>query len=134
MTQKDKPGRMHDVILRAKHFGLKKWVDNIRFQYIAADNRKAVGFGKCLGFFGDAGNHNHVAIQWYNICGRHPIDRFARMCKVHLIDTYQYVPVASILNGALIVPLATEPELGHPQQCWVIQSHREATSLAHVNK
>jgi hypothetical protein len=55
------------------------------------------------------------------------------MSKVELTDIYQYVPVASILNGALIVPLATEPLPGYPQQCWVIQSHRERVALTRRN-
>jgi hypothetical protein len=55
------------------------------------------------------------------------------MCKVELMDSYQYVPVGAILNGALIVPLATEPLPGYPQQSWVIQSHREAASLTRLN-
>lgn len=133
MTLHGKPGRLHDIILRAKHSGQKPWVDNIRLQYRDSDNVSRVGFGQCLGFFGDAAHNNHVAIQWYKICGRRPIDRVACMCKVELTDIYQYVPVASILNGALIVPTAKEPMPGYPQQCWVLQSHREMTSLAHRN-
>ena len=133
MTARGKPGRMPSVILRAKHFGKHPWVDNIRVQYEVDGDVPAVGFAKCLGFFGDSSNNNHVAIQWYKICGRLPLDRIARMCKVELIDSFQYIPVGSILNGALIVPLATKPLPGYPQQCWVIQSHRESTSLARLN-
>ena len=77
--------------------------------------------------------NNYVAIQWYQICGRVPVQRVTRMTKVELIDSYQYVPVGSILNGALIVPLATPPALGCPQQWWVLQSHREAESLSRMN-
>jgi hypothetical protein len=117
------------IVLRAKPSGAQRWVDNIRIQYRDDANVSRVGFGKCLGFFGDAANNNHVAIQWYKICGRQPIDRVARMTKVELTDIFQYVPAASILNGAFMVPLATEPLPGYPHQFWVIQSHRESTSL-----
>jgi hypothetical protein len=133
MTLPGKPGRLCPVILRANHFAKHPWVDNIRVQYRDEDEVSRVGFGKCLGFFGDSANNNHVAIQWYKICGRMPLDRVARMCKVELMDTYQFVPVGSILNGALIVPTNTSPAPGYPQQCWVIQSHREGVSLARVN-
>ena len=133
MTLKGRPGRLNNVTLRANHAGKLPWVDNIRLTYRDDDNVPCVGFAKCIGFFGDASTNNHVAIQWYKICGRNPIDRVARMTKVELTDTYQFVPVASILNGALIVPLATEPLLGYPQQCWVIQSHREGTALHRIN-
>ena len=124
---------MHDIILRAKPSGAQRWVDNIRIQYRDDANVSRVGFGKCLGFFGDASNNNHVAIQWYQICGCQPIVSVARMCKVELTDIYQYVPAASILNGALMVPLATEPLPGYPHQCWLIQSHRESISLTRRN-
>ena len=55
------------------------------------------------------------------------------MTKVELMNSYQFVPVGSILNGALIVPLATEPELGHNEQFWVVQSHREGIALQNMN-
>ena len=84
-------------------------------------------------FFGDATKNNYVAIQWYKICGRVPIQRVSRMTKVELMESYQYVPVGSILNGALIVPLDTPPAPGCPQQWWVIQSQREAECLSRMN-
>jgi hypothetical protein len=133
MTLKGKPGRMVNVILRAKHGTKNVWVDNIRVQYTDSSNLPKVGFAKCIGFFGDVHNNDHVAIQWYKICGRRPVQRIARMCKVELMESYQYVPLGSILNGALIVPLATEPLPGCPQQCWVIQSHREGLALERLN-
>ena len=55
------------------------------------------------------------------------------MTKVEFIESYQYVPVGSILNGALIVPLAIAPQLGHNEQFWVVQSHREGTALQNLN-
>jgi hypothetical protein len=133
MTLPGKPERLVPVTFRANHFGNLRWVDNIKVQYRDDDDAPAVGFAKCLGFFGDAADNNYVAIQWYKICGRNPLQRVARMTKVELIEHFQYVPVGSILNGALIVPLATPPELGYPQQCWVIQSYREGTALDRVN-
>jgi len=129
MAQHRSKERLVPVIFRANHWIKHPWVDNIRIQYRTDANLPAVGFAKCLGFFGDAANNNYVAIQWYNICGRRPIQRVSRMCKVELVESYQFIPVGSILNGALLVPLATEPEIGYPQQFWVIQSHRETVSL-----
>jgi hypothetical protein len=134
MTLPGKPGRMVPVLLRAQHFSKNRWVDNIRLQYRTDDDNVAIGFAKCLGFFGDSINNNWVAIQWYKICGRTPVQRVARMSKVQLIESYQYVPVGSILNGALIVPLASKPLHGCPEQFWVIQSHREGTSLSRLNE
>ena len=128
-----KPGRLEQVILRAVFTKKRPWVDNIRVQYRDNENAPAVGFAKCLGFFGDAMNNNYVAIQWYQICGRLPVQRVSRMTKVQLMESYQFVPVGSILNGALVVPLATPPALGFPQQWWVLQTHREAESLSNMN-
>jgi hypothetical protein len=133
MTLPGKPGRLAPVTFRSNHFGKLRWVDNIKVQYRDDHDEPAVGFAKCLGFFGDDADNNYVAIQWYKICGRHPLQRVARMTKVELIENFQYVPVGSILNGALIVPLATPPDIGFPQQCWVIQSYREGAALDRVN-
>jgi hypothetical protein len=49
------------------------------------------------------------------------------MVKVELMESFDYVPAGSIRNGAFLMPLATEPTIGHPKQFWVIQTHREAT-------
>ena len=133
MTIKGKRDRLVPVEFRARHFGKQKWVDNIRVQYHDDRNMPAVGFAKCLGFFECLEGSNYVAIQWYNICGRHPLQRIARMTKVELINSYQFVPVGSILNGALIVPTAIAPAPGYPQQCWVVQSYREGVSLGRLN-
>ena len=133
MTIPGKPGRLASVVFRANHGTKHPWVDNIRVQYRDDDNVPSVGFAKCLGFFGDTVGENHVAIQWYKICGRFPLQRVARMCKVELIDNYQFVPVGSILNGALIVPLATDPLPGFPPQFWVVQTNRESIALERIN-
>ena len=133
MTIPGKPERLVPVILRAQHSGKIQWVDNIKVQYRDDNDNPAVGFGQCLGFFGDAADYKYVAIQWYKIVGRQPIQRVSRMTKVELIESYQYVPVGSILNGALIVPINTVPQPGFSQQFWVIQSHREGTSLQSLN-
>ena len=133
MTLPGKPGRMVPVVFRANHGTKHPWVDNIRVQYKDDDNVPSIGFAKCLGFFADTIGDYHVAIQWYKICGRLPLQRVARMCKVELIDNYQYVPVGSILNGALIVPVAPEPLPGYSNQFWVVQSHREGTALERIN-
>jgi hypothetical protein len=133
MTLPGKPGRLVPVMFRALHSAKNPWVDNIRVHYIDDENYPRVGFGKCLGFFGDTAGNFHVAMQWYKICGRLPIDRIGRMTKVELTELYDYVPVGSILNGALMVPLAIEPLIGYPQQWWVIQSHREGVTLVRLN-
>jgi hypothetical protein len=133
MTVPGKPGRLASVVFRANHGTKHPWVDNIRIQYNDDDNASCIGFAKCLGFFSDTVGENHVAIQWYKICGRLPLQRVARMCKVELMDNYQYVPVGSILNGALIVPLAIDPLPGYPPQFWVVQGHREGTALERIN-
>ena len=90
MTPSGKPGRKSDVIFRANHsgFGKRPWVDNIRLQYLDDNHVPVVGFAKCLGFFSDDSNNNHVAIQWYKLCGRLSLDRVARMCKVELMESY----------------------------------------------
>ena len=133
MTLPRKPGRLVPVLLRADPNGPRRWVDNIKVQYRSDDDVPAVGFAKCLGFFGDAAHNNHVAIQWYKICGRRSIGRISRMCKVELMESYQYIPVGSILNGALIVPLDTAPPPGYPQQSWAILSQRECSALERLN-
>jgi hypothetical protein len=133
MTLPGKPGRLVPVIFRAIHNTKDPWVDNIRVHYTDDEDRPRVGFGKCLGFFGDTEGNFHVAMQWYKICGRLPLDRIARMSKVELTELYDYVPVGSILNGALMVPMAIEPLIGYPQQWWVIQSHREGIALERMN-
>ena len=134
LALRGKADRLVPVLLRANHSGPLRWVDNIRVQYREDyDNAPAVGFAKCLGFVGCDRGDNYVAIQWYKICGRSPVQRVSRMTRVELIESYQYVPAGSILNGALIVPIATAPEPGFPQQHWVVQSHREGTSLDRLN-
>jgi hypothetical protein len=133
MTLPGKPDRLASMTLRANYFTKIKWVDDVRVQYRDDDDVPAVGFGKCMGFFGDAAQNNHVAIQWYKICGRLPINPIARMCKVELMESWDFIPVGAILNGALIVPIATEPQPGYPQQFWVLQSHREAVALDRLN-
>ena len=133
LTQPGKKGRLVPVVFRAEYFGKQRWVDDIRVQYRDDDNVPAVGFARCLGFFADVEGSNYVGIQWYKICGRQSLQRIARMTKVELMESYQYVPVGSILNGALIVPTAIDPAPGYTQQCWVIQSHRESASIKRLN-
>jgi hypothetical protein len=70
MTFPGKPGRLVPVSFRAIYSSKHQWVDNIRVQYSGDENVPAVGFAKCMGFFGDAQNNYYVAIQWYKICGR----------------------------------------------------------------
>ena len=129
LTQPGSRGRLVPVLLRAEYFSKQRWVDDIRVQYQVDDNVPAVGFARCLGFFADVEGSNYVGIQWYKMCGRQSLQRIARMTKVELMESYQYVPVGSILNGALIVPTAIHPAPGYTQQSWVIQSHRESASI-----
>jgi hypothetical protein len=124
--------RRVSVLFRAKHEAKNKWVDNFRLHYTSAKGKPAIGFGKCLGFFANSVGHHFVAMQWYKICGRTPIDKVGRMCKVELVDVYDYVPAASILNGALIVPVAKPTHPGNAQQHWAIQSHREGEAISRL--
>jgi hypothetical protein len=81
----------------------------------AVTGRRKIGFGKAIGFFMDAADAFHVGIQWYKIVGRQTINATTRMTKVELIeDSYDFVPAGSIRNGALLMPLATPPLVGHP--------------------
>jgi hypothetical protein len=123
--------RLTTELLRAECGGERVWVDDLRVHYNdAVTRRRKIGFGKAIGFFMDAADAFHVGIQWYKIVGRQSINATTRMTKVELIeDSYDFVPAGSIRNGALLMPLATPPLVGHPQQYHVIQSHREAVEL-----
>jgi hypothetical protein len=78
-------------------------------------------------FFMDADEACHAGIQWYRTVGSASrVNQTTKMVKVELMDSFDYVPAGSIRNGAFLMPLATEPTIGHPKQFWVIQSHREA--------
>ena len=78
----------------------------------------------------DSADACHVGIQWYKIVGRQDINAITRMTKVELLDaSHDFVPAGSIRNGALLMPLATPPLIGHPQQHHVVQSHREAKEM-----
>jgi hypothetical protein len=55
------------------------------------------------------------------------VNQTTKMVKVELMGSFGFVPAGSTRNGAFLVPLATEPAIGHPLQFWVMQSHREAT-------
>ena len=81
-----------------------------------------------LRFFMDASENCHVGIQWYRAVGSSSrVNQTTKMMKVELMDSFDFVPAGSMRNGAFLMPLATEPAIGHPLQFWVIQSHREAT-------
>ena len=125
------PLRGETKLLRAESSGEKVWVDDLRVHYNdAVTGRRKIGFGKAIGFFMDSADACHVGIQWYKIVGRQDINAITRMTKVELLDaSYDFVPAGSIRNGALLMPLATPPLIGHPQQYHVVQSHREAKEM-----
>ena len=114
--------------LRSEFTGKQRWVDDVRIKY---DNNGATcyGFAKCLGFFMDAAECVHIAVQWYDVKSRNMVDAAAGMTKVELSDTFDLVPAGSIRNGCLLAPLAKPPAVGCPQQFWVLQSQRELGEL-----
>jgi len=124
---KSHPGRGVMSVLRAETAGKRTWVDDVRVQHSSGDG-PLIGYGKCCGFFMDASENCHVGIQWYRTVGSSSrVNQTTKMMKVELMDSFDFVPAGSIRNGAFLIPLATEPAIGHPLQFWVIQSHREAT-------
>ena len=114
--------------LRAEHTGKREWIDDVRVRHRDAGAVK-FGFGKCLGFFMDAEEKLHVAIQWYDIKSRNLVDAMTGMTKVEIMDSYDVVPAGSIRNGCLLMPLASPSAVGHPPQFWAIQSQREIDEL-----
>ena len=124
----------HTIHLRATHGFKNPVVDIVRTRQRGRGNEPVVAFGRCLGFFADAEGGLFVAVQWYKICGRSPVDRNGRMTKVQLQDAYDYVPVQRVLNGALLMPVSSDAAVvGQPKQFWVIQSHREKMALIATN-
>ena len=121
------PGRGVMKTLRAETTGKRIWVDDVRVLYDDAAGQK-IGHGKCCGFFMDEADNFFVGIQWYKTIGNlNRVNQSTKMMKVELMDSFEYVPAGSIRNGAFLMPLATEPAIGHPPQFWVLQSHRETT-------
>jgi hypothetical protein len=122
---------MTTELLRAESGGERAWVDDLRVHYNdAVTGRRKIGFGKAIGFFMDAADAFHVGTQWHEVVGRQTINATTRVTKVELIeDSCDFVPAGSVRNGALLMPLATPPLVGRPQQCHVTQSHREAVEL-----
>ena len=110
------------VLLRAEYAGKRQWVDDVRVRY-AGDNGSCIGYGKCCGFFMDNDGEFHVGVQWY----RARWSEVARMLKLDILPSYDYVPAGSIRNGALLLPLATSRQAGGRNEYWVVQSHREAS-------
>ena len=123
------PNRVQQVMLQAG--------DHVRVWY-AGGGGAAVGFGKCLAFLRDASQSHHVYLQWCFNANRVQIDRVAKLHKVRMgvpdrPGTFEIVPAMSVLNGALVVPLpCSQPQPDRQKLHFVLQSHREATSLVRL--
>ena len=110
-------GHMHDVqtvFFRAMpryqgivaHDCLKVWLEE---ENIQGATSKSVYFGKCMVFLQDSEGKQFVVIQWFT---RHEENGFDKISKVPSFKlapetntkSYSTLPLAAILNGALMVP------------------------------
>ena len=105
---------VHTVILRAMpryqgivaHDCVKVWLDEENDEGVT---RKSVYFGKCMVFFEDSEGKQFVVIQWFT---RHEKNGFNKITNVPSFKlapetntkSYSTLPLAAILNGALMVP------------------------------
>ena len=118
--------RHRNLYLRAAHAVENPVVDTVKMQHAAEAGAAVMGFGRCLGFFVDTDDHTFVAVQWYKICGRSAMGGVSGMTKVELVDTFDFMPTSSVINGTLLMPLYSDAAvLGRPKQFWALQSHRE---------
>lgn len=92
-------------------------------------------FARCVAFFRDRAGEHYVAVHWYEKAGTRQVDTKARLVKVkpmavNRVDSYDIMPVGSILNGALLVQdrgMKNRP--GAQPHYWVRQSPREYNFL-----
>ena len=110
-------GTLHEVqtvVLRAMprfqgivaHDCVKVWLDEENNE---GATRKSVYFGKCMVFLQDSEGKQFVVIQWFT---RHEENGFDKISKVPSFKlapetntkSYSTLPLAAILNGALMVP------------------------------
>ena len=85
---------------------VKVWIDEENDEGIT---RKSVYFGKCMVFLQDSEGKQFVVIQWFT---RHENNGFDKITKVPSFTlapekntkSYSTLPLAAILNGALMVP------------------------------
>jgi hypothetical protein len=103
------------ALLRAEHNGKRQWVDDMGVRCAGADG-PCIGFGKCCGFFMDQEEECHVGMQWHRARGC----TAARLMKLELLPSYDYVPAGSIRNGALLLPFAVQPQAGRPSEHWIL--------------
>lgn len=105
---------VHTVFLRAMpryqgivaHDCIKVWLDEENNEGATI---KSVYFGKCMLFLQDSEGKQFVVIQWFH---RHENNGFDQVSKIpsfklaHEAQTNSYstLPIAAILNGALMVP------------------------------
>ena len=134
-------GRIEVLTLRAreKFFGRPRY-DNlmmlVEIELLPCERDQDIVFVRCVAFFRDAADEHFVAVHWYENAGRSPIDFKARLSKVKPMsptshDSYDIMPVGSILNGALLVQdrgIVYNSNKQQPQ-FWVRQSPREYNYL-----
>ena len=105
---------IHTVFLRAMpryqgivaHDCIKVWLDEENNEGATI---KSVYFGKCMLFLQDSEGKHFVVLQWFH---RHENNGFDQVSKVPSFklapeaqtNSYSTLPIAAILNGALMVP------------------------------
>jgi hypothetical protein len=90
--------------------GKAAW-DCAKFAVEGLDGNVKIFFGRCLAFFGDAIGDHYIALRWFEACNgdRHVIDPIVQMPRlqeacVTAPASYGVMPVAALLNGALLIP------------------------------
>ena len=110
----DDPECVAPVTLRATpmHHGKPRF-NNVKVTVQGANRAgRRTYFGKCIAFFRDAKCNHLVLLQWYQEVGG-VIDPIVGLPRLKLApstepSSYDVLPAASIVNGALLVPLGTE--------------------------
>ena len=90
--------------------GKAAW-DCAKFAVEGLDGNVKIFFGRCLAFFCDAIGDHYIALRWFEACNgdRHVIDPIVQMPRlqeacVTAPASYGVMPVAALLNGALLIP------------------------------
>ena len=85
---------------------VKVWIDEENNEGSA---RKSVYFGKCMVFLQDSEGKQFVVIQWFTRHEKNGCDKITKVPSFKLAPekntkSYSTLPLAAILNGALMVP------------------------------
>jgi hypothetical protein len=85
---------------------VKVWIDEENNEGSA---RKSVYFGKCMVFLQDSEGKQFVVIQWFTRHEKNGRDKITKVPSFKLAPekntkSYSTLPLAAILNGALMVP------------------------------